>query len=104
MVRLLTFEGGSRWIARLRMPPFNPEEEGCVLLRRELNVMQLLKERTSIPVPAVYGPISGADNQIGAPLMLIECFAGNIASDIKNSNVPTQYPILCKYCKTSGKS
>lgn len=42
--------------------------------------MQLVKERTSIPIPTVYGYIADLQNDIGPPSILIECMLGRTAS------------------------
>lgn len=53
--------------------------------------MQLVKERTSVPVPAVFGYITSAKNEIGAPFMLMECLSGNVGVDLNGVEIPTQY-------------
>ncbi len=86
LVRILVFEDGSRWIARLRLPSINSDETAEVksaLLQREVDCLRLVKERTSVPVPAVLGHDTSAENAIGAPLMLIECLPGNVAMDMR---------------------
>jgi hypothetical protein len=47
------------------------------LLKREIDCLQLVKERTSVPIPAVYG-YSTNQNKIGPSFMLTECLPGNV--------------------------
>ena len=45
-VRIVEFKDDSRWIARLRMPPIDPDDEdgeGSVLFQREVDCIQLVK-------------------------------------------------------------
>ena len=60
VVRIINFEGGERWIARLRMTTDMDDDEQCQLVQREVDCIQLVRERTSVPVPAVYGYIASA--------------------------------------------
>jgi len=91
LVRILVFEDGSRWIARLRLPSIDSDETAEVksaLLQREIDCMRLVKERTSVPVPAVLGYDTSAENAIGAPSMLMEYIPGNVAVDLQQDGVP----------------
>ena len=93
MIRVLKFADCTRWVARLRMPSMDPDDNTDnrnVQLQREVDCIQLIRERTTMPVPAVYGYIASADNAIGAPFMLMECLAGNVAVDLDN-DVPSQH-------------
>ena len=85
IVRILNFEDGSRWIARLRMTDGEAEAES-LLLQREVDSIQLVRERSSVPVPVVYGYDTTANNDIGAPFMLMECLAGNSAIEMNGSS------------------
>ena len=96
MVRILNFENGSRWVARLRMTATDTDaekQEASLLLQREVDCIQLVRERTNVPVPATFGYIADADNnnEIGAPLMLMVCLPGNVAMDLQFSSVPAQH-------------
>lgn len=90
MVRRVNFQDGTRWIARVRMTISINEDEGAELLQREIDCMQLVKERTSVPVPKVFGYIASA-NDIGAPFMLMECLPGNVGTDLSGVEIPAQY-------------
>ncbi|MCJ1461234.1 hypothetical protein MMC28_011616 [Mycoblastus sanguinarius] len=98
MVRLIHVEGGSPCVARVRMSPTETNDEAeaeSQLLQREVNCIKLVKERISVPVPAVLGYIANAKNDIGAPFMLMECLPGNVAMDLNFAFVPTQYKSSC---------
>ena len=67
------------------------EDEGSALLRREVDCISLVKERTSVPIPTVYGYIASAKNDIGAPFMLMGCLSGNTVVDSIGVEIPAQY-------------
>ena len=95
MIRILNFEDGSRWIARLRILSTKIEVEAdtqCGYFQNEVDCIQLVKERVRIPVPALFGYIASADNHIGAPVMFQECLPGNCAMDLNaRREVPTEH-------------
>ena len=94
MIRILSFGDSSRWVARLRMTATETDDEDNVaelLLRREVDCIQLVRERTTVPVPKIFGYMSSSRNEIGAPFMLMECLAGNVAMDLKFDSIPTPY-------------
>ena len=96
MIRIVEFKDGSRWIARFRMPPIDPDDEdgeGSVLLHREVDCIQLVKERTTMPVPVVYGYRTSINDDIGAPFILMECLAGNVASDLNSGSTQPQHKL-----------
>ena len=86
LVRIIQFHDGSRWIARLRMPTTRSEEEQSQLVQSEVDCLQLVKERTTVPVPTVFGYISSTQNEIRAPFMLLECLSGNTGSDLNRGD------------------
>ena len=88
VVRILNFANNRQWIARLRMPPI--DEEANLLLQREVDCMELIRELTSIPVPTIYGYIANAD-LIGAPFILMECLKGNAAIDLNDTLIPAEH-------------
>ena len=95
MVRKIDFEDGSRWIARLRMTEYDPGYQRS-LLQREVDCLLLVKERTTVPVPKILGYIADGDNEIGAPFILMECLAGNVAIEMNGhgSDIPPQHEKL----------
>ena len=94
MIRILRFRDDSRWVARLRMTAIEADDGDSVaelLLRREVDCIQLVRERTTVPVPKIFGYMSSSRNEIGAPFMLMECLSGNVAMDLKFDSIPTRY-------------
>jgi len=93
MVRILNFADGSRWIARLRMRFATriEKQEAGQLLQREVDCIQLVRARTTVPTPAIHDYLVDIDNAIGAPFMLMDCLPGNVAMDLNFHHVPTQY-------------
>ena len=87
LIRIINFEEGSRWIARLRMTSSMSEDEQSELIQREVDCLQLVKERTTVPVPTVFGYKTSARNEVGAPFILMECLSGNIVPDLNGDNV-----------------
>ena len=70
------------------------EDEQSGLLQREVDCLQLVKERTTVPVPTVFGHMASTQNEIGAPFMLMECLPGNTGVDLNHGNargVPSKY-------------
>ena len=41
----------------------------CRYFQREVDYIQLVRERAHTPVPALFGYVASADNHIGAPIM-----------------------------------
>lgn len=91
MVRRVHFQDGTRWVARVRITTPMNEGEGSRLLQREVDCIQLVKERTSVPVPTVFGYVASAENDIGAPFMLMECLPGNVGVDLSGVEIPARY-------------
>ncbi|KAK2765420.1 hypothetical protein FQN54_008268 [Arachnomyces sp. PD_36] len=90
MVRILKFEDDSRWVARLRIP-LNKEDSDEAVMRSEVDCLRLVKERTTVPVPAVFAFIPRQDSNIGANVMLMECLMGNVGVDLNFDFIPTEY-------------
>ena len=91
MVRRVQFQDGTRWIARVRISTPVNEDEASRLLQREIDCIQLVKERTSVPVPTVFGYVASAKNDVGAPFMLMECLSGNVGVDLSGVEIPARY-------------
>ena len=91
MVRRIDFQRGTIWIARVRITSPSNEDEASCLLQREVDCIQLVKERIRVPVPTIFGYIASARNKIGAPFMLMECLPGNVGLDLSGVVIPAQY-------------
>ncbi|EJU02559.1 hypothetical protein DACRYDRAFT_21630 [Dacryopinax primogenitus] len=82
LVLELIFEDGVPWVIRLRMPPSairwleRMERFEEQVLVSEHATMQLVKERTSIPVPVLIAWSSTPDNPIGIPFVMQEAIVG----------------------------
>lgn len=90
IVRILEFGDGVRWLARLRMPRIENDEDEARLLKREVDCLQLIKDRTSVPVPSVFGYLASR-KEIGAGFILMECLPGNVAMDLNFNFIPEMY-------------
>ncbi len=79
LVRLLHFSNGARWVARIRLHEWTPASKERLL--QEVHTISLLRERTTIPVPEVFGYESDNSNPVGAAFMLMEFVPGDTAMD-----------------------
>ena len=86
LVRIINFASGTRWVAKIRIPTSNESRNNAseIILQDEVDIMQLVRERTRVPVPKVFGYIADPNNEIGGSFMLIECLPGNAAIDLHN--------------------
>ncbi|WEW60881.1 hypothetical protein PRK78_006369 [Emydomyces testavorans] len=101
MVRIVQFEDKTRWIARLRMPACDNAGEhnkdvdeydaADDLSKREFDCLQLVKERTTVPVPTVFGYMAGSQSKIGASVILMECLPGNVGTDLNFDFIPSEH-------------
>ena len=109
LIRILNFADGSRWIARPRILFTKTGVETklqCRYIQREVDCIQLVKERSNVPVLALFSYIASADNHIGAPIMFQECLSGNCAMNLNTlREVPTQHKsiFLCGHVKVLDK-
>ncbi|KAI3336838.1 hypothetical protein HD806DRAFT_19503 [Xylariaceae sp. AK1471] len=99
MVRIIEFEDGVRWVARLRMPPLkkmDDERAPELLSKSELNIksehtaMALVQEKTNIPIPEVYATETRWDCEVQAPFMLMDCLPGNVGMDL-DMKIPPRF-------------
>lgn len=93
MVRIIEFEDGIRWIARLPIPASAPEPDdyAAATLRKEAACLGLVKEQSKIPVPAVFACITSGHGEIGAPVLLMECLQGNVGMDLNFDFIPAEF-------------
>ncbi|KAF2496589.1 hypothetical protein BU16DRAFT_571698 [Lophium mytilinum] len=98
MVRLITFEDGIRWIARLRLPELKAvfgDREGLDYINTmkvEIASMKFLRSKTSIPVPTVHGYSVDATIDIGAPYILMDYIHGTVATELRDVKECAAYP------------
>ncbi|RDA90276.1 hypothetical protein CP533_1502 [Ophiocordyceps camponoti-saundersi (nom. inval.)] len=79
LVRLLAFDDGTTWIARVRMKAST--QDSALLLQSEVDTMTLIRQRTAIPVPTVYAYEVDTSNPTGAAFILMQVISGNVATD-----------------------
>lgn len=97
VVRIIEFDNGIRWIARLRLPPFDSSDgvgnsPTMMELREqsEYTTMSLVRKMTNIPIPEVHAVETSKHNSSGAPFMLMDCLPGNVGIDL-SMEVPSAY-------------
>ncbi|KAF1913677.1 hypothetical protein BDU57DRAFT_596980 [Ampelomyces quisqualis] len=79
VVRLLDFEDGTTWLARLQLR--KGTAESCQRLTAEVNTIQVVREQSKIRVPEVFGYDASSDNPVGVPFMLLEYIPAITAMD-----------------------
>lgn len=89
VVRLLDFEDGTTWLARLQLR--KGTAESCQSLIAEVNTIQVVRERSKIRVPEVFGYNASYDNPIGVPFMLLEYIPAITARDSFGGRIPRQF-------------
>lgn len=80
LVQLLPFENGTCWIARIQLRPST--DESAAILKSEIDTMALLRERSEVKVPKVFGYELADNNPVGRAFVLEECVPGNVAMDL----------------------
>jgi hypothetical protein len=76
---------------------FKSTERSAKKLKAEVDVMALVRERTRIPVPRVFGYEPDDKNSTGVAFMLMEFVPGNVATDADSGyethhgEIPPQY-------------
>lgn len=80
LIRLLQFENGTRWLARIQLEAST--EESARRMQSEIDTMTFLREHSKIPVPEVYGYQLYHDTSVGRAFMIMECLPGNAAMDL----------------------
>jgi len=87
MARSLGFGDNSRWIVLVQMPPLDSNHDarkcdgGSVMLSNKAHCMQLVKERTSVPVPNIFELVTDF-GLLGFPFMLMEYVPRDVAMDL----------------------
>ncbi|CZT01770.1 uncharacterized protein RCO7_01963 [Rhynchosporium graminicola] len=79
LVSVLEFENKTRWVARIQM--YKSTQRLAAELQREVDVMALMRERTKIPLPQVFGYEIDDNNQTGVAFVLMEFLPDNVAMD-----------------------
>jgi hypothetical protein len=79
IVRLLDFEDGTTWLARLQLR--KGTAESCQRLIAEVNTVQVVREQSKIRVPEVFDHDASSNNPVGVPFMLLEYIPAITAMD-----------------------
>lgn len=80
LVNLLRFEDGTQWIVRFQLDP--PTPASASQLQSEADTVALIRERTGIPVPQIFGYDTLDKTDVGVPFMLMEYVPGIVAMDM----------------------
>ncbi|RAL16218.1 phosphotransferase family protein [Aspergillus homomorphus CBS 101889] len=78
LIRLVNFED-TQWIARIQLEPATPATASG--LRAEIDAMELVRARTTIPVPQVFGYKVDDTNPVRAAFTLMGFLPGSSAMD-----------------------
>jgi hypothetical protein len=92
VVLAITFSDSQQWIARIRLPAdssLDSDVEASMI--SEITTMQLVRKRTSIPVPHVYGFNVDAKNPFGFRYILMEALPGLVPDRGLAHSVPKTY-------------
>lgn len=78
LIRLLDF-GDTQWIARVQLEPST--QESASILQAEIHAMELIRARSAIPMPEIFGYELNDNNSVGAAFVLMEFLPGSSAMD-----------------------
>lgn len=88
----IVFENGDKWIARIPRPGRMFSNPNPTLLDRIMHSLvittNMVRERTCIPVPAIYGWSSLDENEAGCPYMFMEFVEGMSLGDCLHELAP----------------
>ncbi|KAK3370624.1 hypothetical protein B0H63DRAFT_504076 [Podospora didyma] len=93
--RLLEFDDGERWVARIQL--HGGTQESSERLVHEVDTLFLIRERTHIPVPRVFGYETEPSNRVSLPYFLMEFVPGSTAMDafggwdVHRGEIPRQH-------------
>lgn len=79
LARVLEFQDGTRWIARVQMAKANAHTSERI--RSEIDTMAFLKACTKAPVPLVFASSVSDTNPTGVSFLLLQFLPGNTALD-----------------------
>ncbi|CAK7238186.1 hypothetical protein SEUCBS140593_010412 [Sporothrix eucalyptigena] len=78
MARLLQFEDGVLWVARVAMRRSSAD---TAKLRSEVDTMRWIRHQSSLPVPEIFAYEVDEHNAVGVPFVLMSFVPGNTAMD-----------------------
>ncbi|KAF1948118.1 hypothetical protein CC80DRAFT_486569 [Byssothecium circinans] len=79
IVRRLDFHDGTSWVARLQL--HKATAESCQRLLQEVHTIQVIRERSAIPVPEIIAYEPSYDNTVGVAFMIMEFIPADTAMD-----------------------
>ncbi|CAG7978797.1 unnamed protein product [Penicillium nalgiovense] len=91
LARILQFDDGMKWIARIQLHKLTSELEKRLF--HEISTLSILHEQTDVPVPEVYGYETNPD-LIGRAFMIMQFIPGNTGTDFtgfRSANIPPQF-------------
>lgn len=95
LVRLVEFDDGKRWVVCIQL--YGGTHQSSQRLIHEVYTLSLVREKTHIPAPRVFGFESTTLNPVGVPFFLMEFIPGNTAMDafggydVHHEEIPAQY-------------
>ena len=79
LIHLISFDDGTQWIVRFQLDP--PTAASSKSLLSEVDSMALVRNRTNILVPRVFGFDAHEKTGVGVPFILMEYMPGIVAMD-----------------------
>ena len=79
LIHLIRFDDGTQWIARFQLDP--PTTVSARQLQSEADTMALIRNRTKIPLPRIFGFDTHQKTSFGVPFILMEYLPGIVAMD-----------------------
>ncbi|KAF2809234.1 uncharacterized protein BDZ99DRAFT_572022 [Mytilinidion resinicola] len=99
MVRVIEFNDGKRWAARVRMPHSLTRggttmlwDQAKEIFDNEVAFLNFMRQSSDIPVPAVYAHETTDAHGVHAPFILMECVEGNVGSDMFDNEAFFTFP------------
>jgi hypothetical protein len=91
LARILEFDDGMKWIARIQLHKLTSELEKRLF--HEISTLSILREQADVPVPEVYGYETNPD-LIGRAFMIMQFIPGNTGTDFtgfRSKDIPPQF-------------
>ena len=90
VVIALTFSDTAQWVARIMLSRGRRnEEDTSISLLSEISTMKLIRRKTTIPVPRVFGYCT-TRSDIGYPYLMMEALPGNVLGSSMGFAVPDE--------------
>ncbi|KAK7408621.1 hypothetical protein QQX98_009185 [Neonectria punicea] len=95
IIRLLQFNDGARWVARIQLR--SGSDESAKRLLHEVHTLSVIRERRRVPVPEVFGYESTINNPVGVAFILMDFIPGDSAMDSSggwhahHGKIPSRY-------------